>query len=65
MSIKIISLHNDGVSTRDIEELSKDELVDIELALMASSTRDFSLSCISCYAIFQGGTGNSKCEKCR
>lgn len=65
MSIKVISLHNDGVSTRDIEELSKDELIDIELALMTTSPRDLSLSCITCHSIFQGGNCQNKCEKCR
>lgn len=65
MSIKVISLHNDGVSTRDIEELSKDELIDVELALMTASPRDLSLSCVSCYSIFQGGNRQNKCEKCR
>lgn len=65
MSIKVISIKPDGVYTQNFEDLSKDELMDIELALMTRDPNDRSLSCITCHRIFQGGTGHNKCEKCR
>ena len=65
MSIKIISMNNDGVSTRNIEELSKDELIDIELALMTRDHKDNMLSCIKCFKLFPGGVGSSYCENHR
>lgn len=65
MSIKVISIKEDGIHTVDFEDLSKDELMDIELALMTIDKNDLTLACVTCYRHFQGGTGHNKCEKCR
>lgn len=65
MSIKVISIKEDGVHTVDFEDLSKDDLIDIELALMTRDPNDRTLSCVKCYALFEGGTGHNKCPKCR
>lgn len=62
MGIKIISMNETGVSTRNIEELSKDELMDIELALMTRDPNDNTLSCLTCFKPFAGGVGSSYCE---
>lgn len=60
--IKVISMDKDGVSTRDFEELSKDELIDIELALMTHNPNDNTLLCNTCFKPFAGGVGSSYCE---
>lgn len=62
MGIQIISMNKDGVTTRNIEELSKDELIDIELAIMTSDPNDNTLLCIKCHKPFQGGVRSSYCE---
>lgn len=54
-----------GVSTRDLSELSKDELMDIELALITHDPQDNTLLCITCHKPFPGGVGSSYCEKHR
>lgn len=63
--IKIISMDATGVSTRDLSELSKDELVDLELALMTRDPKDNTLLCITCHKPFAGGVGSSYCENHR
>ena len=60
--IKIISMDETGVSTRSLEELSKDELMDIELALITRDPNDNTLLCIACHKPFAGGVGSSYCE---
>lgn len=63
--IKVISMNEDGVTTRDFEDLSKDELIDIELALMTRDPNDNTLLCNICFKPFAGGVGSSYCEEHR
>lgn len=59
--IKVTSINADGVTTKDLSELTDSERLDIELDLFLNAK--VNLLCAVCLVPIASGTGKFTCEK--
>ena len=57
--LKMIELNENGVTTKDISEISIGDEIEILMALQAG---EYSLACVDCFKPIPSGMGHSYCE---
>mgnify|MGYP006284381687 CR=1 FL=1 len=60
--IKTFIMDNQGAGWKSFDELTDEELVQLEIGLM---TNDVQLVCVTCFKPIQGGTGSTFCDEHR
>lgn len=61
--IETFIMDNQGAGWKNLDELTDDEKLELELALLDSN--NVQLACVTCFKPIQGGTGSSYCEQHR
>jgi hypothetical protein len=54
MSLEFIKINNDGVNTKSFDELTNDEKIDLELAILVD---DVKMLCVNCLVEIPKGSG--------